>query len=84
MALVVAKALVFIPLVLFQCRPVRSIWTQEPAKCIDSQMLVYWGAGVSIVEDLLIMFLPIFEVKQLQLSKRTRIGLGVMFALGSL
>lgn len=84
MSLVIAKVLVFVPLVLFQCMPIRSIWTQEPAKCISSRMLVFWGAGISILEDLLIIALPISELRTLKVSNRTRIGLGIVFALGSL
>lgn len=81
--LIAAKALVFVPLVLFQCNPVRSIWTQEPSKCINEQMLVYWGAGISIFEDLVIMSLPISELRHLKVSIQTKIGLGLVFALGS-
>ncbi|CZS98261.1 uncharacterized protein RCO7_08933 [Rhynchosporium graminicola] len=74
----------FFFIVAFQCLPVRSLWDREiPGKCVDLQALIYAGAGLSIFEDFAIMLLPIFELKGLNLSRRKRVALGCMFALGS-
>jgi hypothetical protein len=68
-----------------QCVPVKGIWDMTVrAKCIDSNALVFAGAGFSIAEDMVIIFLPIPVLKNLQLGLRKRIGLIFMFALGSL
>ena len=53
-------------------------------KCINLTAIVYSGAAFSIVEDLVIMLLPISELKGLNLDLRKRIALVFMFALGSL
>lgn len=68
-----------------QCIPVKSVWdTTVHAECIDLHALVYAGAGFSIVEDFVIMLLPITELKSLNLDVRKKIALFFMFALGSL
>ncbi|KAG4441856.1 hypothetical protein IFR05_002657 [Cadophora sp. M221] len=74
----------FFFVVAFQCLPVRSIWDRQiVGECVNPQALIYAGAGFSIFEDFAIMLLPIFELKGLNLSRRKRIALGFMFALGS-
>ncbi|KAH6714727.1 hypothetical protein BKA61DRAFT_517961 [Leptodontidium sp. MPI-SDFR-AT-0119] len=68
----------------FQCVPVKAVWdTTIDAKCINLQTLIYAGAGFSIVEDFIIMLLPISELRSLKLDLRKRIVLFFMFALGS-
>lgn len=52
--------------------------------CINSQAFVYSAAGFSIVEDIVIMLLPIWELRALKLDLRKRVALGFIFALGSL
>ncbi|KAH6700010.1 hypothetical protein BKA61DRAFT_706227, partial [Leptodontidium sp. MPI-SDFR-AT-0119] len=80
----VCHGTVFFFVVAFQCVPVRSIWDREIAgQCLNSQALIYTGAGFSIFEDFAIMLLPIFELKGLNLSCRKRVAIGFMFALGS-
>src|SRR6266536_3313731 len=83
-AIVFLHGVVFVFCVAFQCIPVDSIWTQEGGKCLDSQALVYTGAAIDIFEDFMVMFLPIFELRGLNLSTKRKIALGFMFALGSL
>ncbi|KAL2062454.1 hypothetical protein VTL71DRAFT_6720 [Oculimacula yallundae] len=84
MAFMISHGLAFLFVVAFQCLPVRSIWDRELTNhCVDLQALIYAGAGLSIFEDVAIMILPIFELKGLNLSRRKRVALGLMFALGS-
>ncbi|KFX97086.1 hypothetical protein V490_02961 [Pseudogymnoascus sp. VKM F-3557] len=52
-------------------------------KCADQQAFVYAGAAVSIFEDIVIMFLPVYELNGLTLSLKKRLILVFMFALGS-
>jgi hypothetical protein len=66
--------------------PLSSLWDPFIAKkqCISLSLLIYIGAALSIFEDIVIMLLPIFELKGLNLGLRKRIALAFMFALGSL
>lgn len=85
MTLMTCHGLAFLFAVAFQCYPVNSIWNRElPGQCLNLRALIYTGAGFSIFEDFAIMFLPVFELKGLNLGRRKRIALAFMFALGSL
>ncbi len=69
----------------FQCIPVDSYWdTSIKGKCIHSLRFVYSAASLSILQDLIIMFLPVMELKALKLDLKKKFALGFMFALGSL
>lgn len=75
----------FLLVVILQCLPVDAVWDLTiPAKCLDTVAIIYAGAALSIVEDLVIIFLPMFVLKDLNLTTRKKIALGLMFALGSL
>ena len=52
--------------------------------CINTQAFIYAGAAASILEDFVIVVLPISELKTLQLGRKKKIGLGFMFGIGSL
>jgi hypothetical protein len=81
----VCQTIAFVIVVSFQCTPVDAVWDiSVHGKCINSQAFVYTAAGFSILEDIVIMLLPIWELKDLRLDLRKRIALGFMFALGSL
>ncbi len=85
MACVLGQTIAFALVIAFQCTPVDSYWdTTIPGKCIHSQAFVYSAAGINILEDLIIMFLPVMELRSLKLDLRKKFALGFMFALGSL
>ncbi|OBT61625.1 hypothetical protein VE03_08860 [Pseudogymnoascus sp. 23342-1-I1] len=78
------RTIIFVCVVVFQCIPVAHSWDQSVAgKCADQQAFVYAGAAVSIFEDIVIMFLPVYELHGLTLSLKKRLVLVFMFALGS-
>jgi hypothetical protein len=81
----VCHTLAFLFAVAFQCIPVDHFWDPTiTGKCLNTPALVYVGGGFSIAEDIVIMFLPISELKGLNMSLRKRVGLILMFILGSL
>ena len=80
-----ARTIIFVCVIVFQCIPVAVSWDQSVVgKCADQQAFVYAGAAVSIFEDIVIMFLPVYELNALTLSLKKRLVLVFMFALGSL
>ncbi|KAI6710951.1 integral membrane protein [Diplocarpon mali] len=84
MAVIACHAVAFVFAVVFQCTPVRSIWDRQiPGHCINRQAMIYTGAGISIFEDFAIMFIPILELRRLNMSRRKRAAIGFMFAVGS-
>ncbi len=75
----------FILAVSLQCKPVESIWNPEvKGKCINLTAVGVAGAIFSIVEDLIILILPIPEIINLQMSKSKKWGLVLLFGIGSL
>lgn len=81
----VCRTVAFVAVVIFQCIPVQASWDLTvPGKCADSQAYVYVAAGISIFEDIVVMLLPVWELKNLTLSVKKRFVLVFMFALGSL
>lgn len=79
------RAFAYFIAVTLQCIPVSTIWTlKDSGKCVSSTALVFSGAAFSITEDILIILLPIPELKTLKVTVRKRISLIFMFALGSL
>ncbi|RSL57749.1 hypothetical protein CEP54_008131 [Fusarium duplospermum] len=80
----VGHGAIFLGLVTFQCRPIASIWDRNlEAKCINLPALGYAGAITSIVEDIVILILPIPELLKLQLNRGKKIVLLLMFSIGS-
>jgi hypothetical protein len=75
----------FLFVVIFQCVPITSMWDMTvKATCVNDQVMIYAGAGLSIFEDIVIILLPVFILKDLNLNLRKKIALGLVFALGSL
>lgn len=78
--------LVFFLLVVFQCMPIKSIWDKTvEGKCIPIAAAIgFTGAGLSIVEDFIILLLPIRELWKLQMNTKKKAGLVFLLSVGSL
>lgn len=73
-------------LLLFQCQPISANWNVgivDP-QCKNVRIYAYGGAGVSIVQDLLILFFPIPVLAKLNLDLRKRLELIAIFSVGTL
>ncbi|KAM0282352.1 hypothetical protein ACHAQH_003031 [Verticillium albo-atrum] len=84
-AFLIVHGLLFVLLVAFQCMPVSSVWdrSNNDRTCINMTAVGYAGAAFSIIEDLVIMALPVPELLKLQLTRKKKIALAIIFALGS-
>lgn len=81
----ICHTIAFFMAVTLQCLPIRAVSDlTQTGKCIDAAAVVTAGAGFSIFEDIVIILLPVRELKSLQLSLRKRLAVMAMFALGSL
>ncbi|KAK6212456.1 hypothetical protein LQW54_005230 [Pestalotiopsis sp. IQ-011] len=76
---------VYTLVILFQCSPVSAFWdtTITDATCLNEGMIIFSGSIVSIVEDVVLMLLPIPELRKLQVSGRKRWGVAIMLAFAS-
>jgi hypothetical protein len=77
---------VFTLLVAFHCTPIDSIWNlKKKGKCIDGgNLMTLVGAGFSIGQDLVIMLLPLIELRKLHMSMKKKAEVALLFAVGSL
>jgi hypothetical protein len=82
---IACNAFAFSIAITLQCIPVQAVWDMSvKGNCIDSSAVVFAGAGFSIFEDIVIILLPVPELKGLPLSLRKRLAVIFIFALGSL
>ncbi|KAL5313541.1 hypothetical protein ACEPPN_017961 [Leptodophora sp. 'Broadleaf-Isolate-01'] len=70
---------------IFQCRPIAYFWDKDlHGKCLDVNALAYANSGLSIVQDFLIIGLPIRVVWNMNLDRKKKWSVAFMFALGGL
>ena len=70
---------------IFSCIPVDAFWNidkQPTAKCINQRNFFIGNSVPNIIADAIILTLPINQVWHLNMSRRSKIGVSVMFALG--
>jgi hypothetical protein len=72
----------------FQCDPISHYWTrwdgEGAGKCVNINALAWTNAIISIVLDIWMLVLPLYEVFHLQLSWRSKISVAMMFLVGTL
>ncbi|GME48475.1 putative alpha beta-hydrolase protein [Neofusicoccum parvum] len=69
---------------IFLCVPVSFFWTRrQPGRCLDVQKL-YMAQGIlNVISDLVVITLPIPAFRSLKISRKEKIALIGIFALGS-
>ena len=73
---------VMLPLV---CTPVESFWNRAvPGRCMNFKTVWYVMAGVNVVTDFALFIMPIPVISSLQLPRRQKLMLVVVFGLGVL
>lgn len=80
--------IVFTVIAIFPCQPISYYWNRfdgaSQGRCVDINALVWANAGISIVLDVWMLALPLYEVFRLQMSWRKRLGVTLMFFVGTL
>lgn len=75
-------------LVIFRCTPIRGSWIpaayNQPGVCIDYGDLIFGYEITNLFDDLLIIALPMWQLRSLQMRLSKKIGLGIIFSLGAL
>ncbi|KAK2059663.1 hypothetical protein LY76DRAFT_592122 [Colletotrichum caudatum] len=84
MVSLVVQNVLFLFLVMFQCRPIQSIWDRYiDGTCLDIQAIGYAGAALTITYDCILIVLPIPQLWRLNMSMRKRLVLILVLGLGS-
>ena len=82
-AIVTATAVASVTASIFQCTPVRkALDSSIRGSCIDVNALFFANAGLDIVQDAFIYVLPVRMLYQLQVPRRQKIALMLVFAVG--
>ena len=86
MAVVVGYSIALILVLIFQCNPIARAWDVAIVigTCVNRPAVYVATASVNIGTDFAILLLPIPIVLNLILPWPQKIGLGLMFAVGSL
>ncbi|KAK2041521.1 integral membrane protein [Colletotrichum somersetense] len=73
LAVLITHGLLFVLLIMFECTPVAAIWDRTlERKCIDINAVTLASAILSIIEDFVILAMPISELKRLQLTRKKK------------
>jgi hypothetical protein len=82
---VIAYWVCFTLVAIFQCTPVHYTWDKNVSgKCIDAYALLMAASVLNIINDIVIVIMPIPVVWCLRVSRQQKMGLTGLFLLGSL
>jgi hypothetical protein len=72
---------------IFQCQPISFYWKnwdkEHKGSCLNANAIVWSNAAISILLDAWMLALPMFEVFHLQLHWKKKIGVAMMFVVGT-
>lgn len=69
---------------IFACNPVSSFWNRDiKGKCIDIQGAAYANSASAIVQDIILLILPLIFIRNLQMKRYRKIAVGFMFVIGT-
>lgn len=69
----------------FRCNPVRGAWNPlVPAHCYNLNIVFVITESINCATDLVIVLLPIFPLRKLQMRLSQKLGLCLIFLLGLL
>ena len=69
---------------IFGCVPVKAAWTITTAHCLDLKAFFLATELYNCILDIVILSLPISELRKLHMPLRHKIGVGFVFLLGGL
>ncbi|KAK1979116.1 hypothetical protein LZ30DRAFT_190010 [Colletotrichum cereale] len=82
-SLYLVKGVLFLFLIVFQCLPIQAVWDLSiDGHCLDTSIISYSAAAVTIAEDIVLLVVPIPELLKLQLGPRKKFALIFMFGFG--
>ncbi|KAG5942286.1 hypothetical protein E4U53_007280 [Claviceps sorghi] len=73
----------------FQCRPVSHYWTQfvedgaAGGRCVPAAPAAWVNGSLNVAQDIWMILIPLFEVRHLRLHWKKKMGVVLMFLLGT-
>jgi hypothetical protein len=85
MVYIIITSLVSFFITIFVCKPVSFYWNRDiEGTCMDPQVIAYACSGCAIVQDLILLFLPLVFIRDLTMQRHRKLGAVVMLSIGSL
>ncbi|USP75528.1 hypothetical protein yc1106_02802 [Curvularia clavata] len=82
-AIVISTTTIFF-LSVFLCSPIESFWNRDiKGKCISPRNVSYANSASAIVQDIILLVLPLVYIRNLQVNRWRKIAVGFMFAAGT-
>lgn len=66
------------------CVPVQAFWGDGTGRCMDRLAFWFSNAALNIATDIIIVVIPIPLIRTLQISRKQKIALIMVFAVGGL
>jgi hypothetical protein len=80
--------IIFVFISIFQCQPIDYYWNkwdgEHHGTCINGNGFTWANAAISIVLDGWMLALPISQLFKLQLHWKKKVGVGIMFVVGTM
>ena len=84
LAYLIVNSLVNVFVASFSCSPVHSFWDRDiKGRCLNIQAAAYANSGSAIVQDILLLILPLVFIRHLNMKRRRKIAVGFMFCIGT-
>ncbi|KAH4063994.1 hypothetical protein HBI73_205670 [Parastagonospora nodorum] len=84
LAYMILNTLIILFIVLFACKPVNSFWDRDiKGECINIQAMAYAASASALVQDLVLLILPIAFIRNLQMKRFRKVAVGFMFCIGT-
>jgi hypothetical protein len=77
--------IIFFFIGIFQCNPIIFHFTSlDGNQCLDVNAIVWSHAAISIVTDVWMLALPVWQIRSLQMHWKRKLAIGLMFGTGTL
>lgn len=85
LGLITVSTVVIQLLTIFACTPVQSFWDRDiKGKCLDIGAIGFANSALAILQDVIILIMPMPSLFKLQMKARRKIAVAFMFAVGAL
>ncbi|KAF2843411.1 hypothetical protein M501DRAFT_903162, partial [Patellaria atrata CBS 101060] len=89
-AFIIAYVITFLFVRSFGCKPISAFWYRQIPQwrathefsCLDDAAVYFTAGSISVVQDILAVILPMILVWKLQMTRRQKIAVGIIFSLG--
>ncbi|KAJ4357033.1 hypothetical protein N0V95_002839 [Ascochyta clinopodiicola] len=81
---IIASSFAIFCVAIFACNPIHSFWDRDvKGKCINIQAGAYANSASAIIQDVILLILPLIFVNNLQMKRSRKVAVGFMFCIGT-